>query len=183
MAAPGPVADPRGRQPFPGPVLRSFAPPRRQQVRADTGLAPDLLELEITENIALGENTAAIEPLRRLRDLGVRVALDDFGTGYASLSFLTRMPLTDIKIDQTFVRGLPDDPKMVSIVRSLIAMAHHLGLKVIAEGVEATPQVQFLLAENCDEAQGFLFAKPLPATAFAALLESRSRPDAAAATA
>jgi diguanylate cyclase (GGDEF)-like protein/PAS domain S-box-containing protein len=107
-------------------------------ILAETGLAADLLELEITENIALSENTAAIEPLRRLRDLGVRAALDDFGTGYASLSFLTRMPLTDIKIDQTFVRGLPDDPKMVSIVRSLIAMAHHLGLNVIAEGVEAT---------------------------------------------
>jgi EAL domain-containing protein (putative c-di-GMP-specific phosphodiesterase class I) len=121
--------------------------------------------------------------LRRLRDLGVRVALDDFGTGYASLSFLTRMPLTDIKIDQTFVRGLPDDPKMVSIVRSLIAMAHHLGLKVIAEGVEATPQMQFLLAKSCDEAQGFLFAKPLPAAAFAAFLEPRASHGAAAATA
>jgi diguanylate cyclase (GGDEF)-like protein/PAS domain S-box-containing protein len=154
-----------------------------EEVLADTGLAPDLLELEITENIALGENTAAIEPLRRLRDLGVRVALDDFGTGYASLSFLMRMPLTDIKIDQTFVRGLPDDPKMVSIVRSLIAMAHHLGLKVIAEGVEATPQMQFLLAESCDEAQGFLFAKPLPAAAFAAFLEPRASHGAAAATA
>ena len=71
-----------------------------EQVLADTGLAPDSLELEITENIALGENTAAIEPLRKLRDRGVRIALDDFGTGYASLSFLTRMPLTGIKIDQ-----------------------------------------------------------------------------------
>ena len=72
-----------------------------EEVLADTGLAPDPLELEITENIALGENMAAIEPLRRLRERGVRVALDDFGTGYASLSFLTRMPLTDIKVDRT----------------------------------------------------------------------------------
>jgi diguanylate cyclase (GGDEF)-like protein/PAS domain S-box-containing protein len=166
---------------FPAQYYNPLLVAEIEEVLADTGLPPDLLELEITENIALGENAAAIEPLRRLRDLGVRVALDDFGTGYASLSFLTRMPLTDIKIDQTFVRGLPDDPRMVSIVRSLIAMAHHLGLKVIAEGVEATPQMQFLLAESCDEAQGFLFAKPLPAAAFLALLEPR--PSHAAATA
>jgi diguanylate cyclase (GGDEF)-like protein/PAS domain S-box-containing protein len=154
-----------------------------EQVLADTGLAPESLELEITENIALGENTAAIEPLRKLLDRGVHIALDDFGTGYASLSFLTRMPLTGIKIDQQFVRGLPDDPKMVSIVRSLIAMAHNLGLTVVAEGVETMQQMQFLLAENCDEAQGFLFAKPLSAAIFAALMKSRPRHGTAAATA
>jgi diguanylate cyclase (GGDEF)-like protein/PAS domain S-box-containing protein len=146
-----------------------------EQVLAETGLAPQSLELEITENIALGENTVAVEPLRKLRDLGVRVALDDFGTGYASLSFLTRMPLTGIKIDQNFVRGLPDDPKMASIVRSLITMAHNLGLNVVAEGVETVQQKQFLQAQNCDEAQGFLFAKPLSAGAFAAFLESPAR--------
>ena len=152
-----------------------------EQVLADTGLAPDSLELEITENIALGENMAAIEPLRRLRERGVRIALDDFGTGYASLSFLTRMPLTGIKVDRNFVRGLPNDPNLAAIVRSLIAMAHNLGLGVIAEGVETSDQVRFLVAEGCDEAQGFLFAKPLPASAFAALLEAQSRLDTAAA--
>jgi diguanylate cyclase (GGDEF)-like protein/PAS domain S-box-containing protein len=152
-----------------------------ERVLADTGLAPDSLELEITENIALGENTAAIEPLRRLRDLGVHIALDDFGTGYASLSFLTRMPLTGLKVDQNFVRGLPNDPNLAAIVRSLIAMAHNLGLKVIAEGVETPEQVRFLVAEGCDEAQGFLFARPLSASAFAALLEAHSRQDAATA--
>jgi diguanylate cyclase (GGDEF)-like protein/PAS domain S-box-containing protein len=146
-----------------------------EQLLADTGLAPESLELEITENIALGENTAAIEPLRKLRDLGVRVALDDFGTGYASLSFLTRMPLTGIKIDQNFVRGLPEDAKMVSIVRSLIAMSHNLGLNVVAEGVETIPQMEFLQAQNCDEGQGFLFAKPLSASSFAALVEAPPR--------
>jgi diguanylate cyclase (GGDEF)-like protein/PAS domain S-box-containing protein len=152
-----------------------------ERVLAETGLAPNSLELEITENIALGENTAAIEPLRRLRDLGVHIALDDFGTGYASLSFLTRMPLTGLKVDQNFVRGLPNDPNLAAIVRSLIAMAHNLGLKVIAEGVETPEQVRFLVAEGCDEAQGFLFARPLSASAFAALLEARSRQDAATA--
>jgi diguanylate cyclase (GGDEF)-like protein/PAS domain S-box-containing protein len=151
-----------------------------EQVLADTGLAPDSLELEITENIALGENMAAIEPLRRLRERGVRIALDDFGTGYASLSFLTRMPLTGIKVDRNFVRGMPNDPNLAAIVRSLIAMAHNLGLGVIAEGVETSDQVRFLVAEGCDEAQGFLFAKPLPASAFAALIEAQSRLDTAA---
>jgi EAL domain-containing protein (putative c-di-GMP-specific phosphodiesterase class I) len=85
------------------------------------------------------------------------------------------MPLTGIKIDQNFVRGLPDDPKMASIVRSLITMAHNLGLNVVAEGVETVQQKQFLQAQNCDEAQGFLFAKPLSAGAFAAFLESPAR--------
>jgi diguanylate cyclase (GGDEF)-like protein/PAS domain S-box-containing protein len=152
-----------------------------EQVLADTGLAPASLELEITENIALGENVAAIEPLRKLRDLGVRIALDDFGTGYASLSFLTRMPLTGIKVDQNFVRGLPNDPNLAAIVRSLIVMAHNLGLKVTAEGVETPEQMRFLVAEGCDEAQGFLFARPLCASAFAALLEAQSRRDSATA--
>jgi diguanylate cyclase (GGDEF)-like protein/PAS domain S-box-containing protein len=152
-----------------------------EQVLADTGLAPASLELEITENIALGENVAAIEPLRKLRDLGVRIALDDFGTGYASLSFLTRMPLTGIKVDQNFVRGLPNDPNLAAIVRSLIVMAHNLGLKVTAEGVETPEQMRFLVAEGCDEAQGFLFARPLSASAFAALLEAQSRQDSATA--
>jgi hypothetical protein len=101
-----------------------------EETIAATGLPPNSLELEITENIALNGNAATLAPLRKLRDLSVQIALDDFGTGYASLSFLTQMPLSRIKIDQSFVRGLPDDPKLVAIVRSLIAMAHNLGLGV-----------------------------------------------------
>lgn len=146
-----------------------------QQLLAETGLPAHSLELEITENTALSGHTATLEALRKLRELGVGIAFDDFGTGYASLSFLTQMPLTHIKIDQNFVRGLPDDPKLGAIVRSLIAMAHNLGLTVIAEGVETFPQMNFLRAEGCDEAQGYLFARPLPASAFAALLETAHR--------
>ncbi len=146
-----------------------------QNLLAETGLPASALELEITENTSLHGHAATLEALRKLRDLGVAVAFDDFGTGYASLSFLTQMPLTHIKIDQNFVRGLPDDPKLSAIVRSMIVMAHNLGLRVIAEGVETLPQMNFLRAEGCDEAQGFLFARPLPATAFVALLESEFR--------
>jgi EAL domain-containing protein (putative c-di-GMP-specific phosphodiesterase class I) len=143
-----------------------------ERILADTGLPPDSLELEITENIALSCNAATLAPLRKLRELGVRIAFDDFGTGYASLSFLTQMPLTHIKIDQSFVRGLPDDHKLVAIVRSLIAMAHNVGLTVIAEGVETVSQAKFLRSEGCDEAQGFLFAKALPASAYETLLRA-----------
>ena len=131
-----------------------------------TGLPPEALELEITENIALDHNEATLASLRVLREKGVNLAFDDFGTGYASLSNLTRYPLSRIKIDQIFVRKLPDDAKDAAIVRSLIAMAHHLGLKVIAEGVETSAQAAFLRAERCEEGQGFLYAKPLPVAEF-----------------
>jgi EAL domain-containing protein (putative c-di-GMP-specific phosphodiesterase class I) len=101
--------------------------------------------------------------LQGLHDQGVKLAFDDFGTGYASLSYLTRLPLSRIKIDRSFVGKLTRDAQDAAIVRSLIAMAHNLNLGVIAEGVETRQQAELLLAENCEEAQGFLYAKPLPA--------------------
>lgn len=128
------------------------------------------LELEITENIALGYTDAMAAPLQALRSMGVCLAFDDFGTGYGSLSSLTRLPLSHIKIDKSFVRGIPGDSKQVAIVRSLIAMAHNIGLKVIAEGVERLDQAEFLRQERCDEAQGFLFARPMPAGQFDSFL-------------
>jgi diguanylate cyclase (GGDEF)-like protein/PAS domain S-box-containing protein len=133
-----------------------------------TGLPPEALEIEITENIALGHDEALLAPLRALRDRGVQLAFDDFGTGYASLSFLTRYPLTRLKIDQSFVRKIADRPARedTAIVRSIIMMAHNLGMDVIAEGVETAAQAAFLHAERCDEVQGFLYAKPLPADEF-----------------
>ncbi len=130
-----------------------------------TGLPGDALELEITENIALNYEDA-IEPLRKLSERGVKLAFDDFGTGYASLSYLTRFPLSRIKIDRSFVQNITDNAEDAAIVRSLIAMAHNLGLEVIAEGVETQAQATFLLEEHCEEAQGFLYAKPLPAGEF-----------------
>ena len=143
-----------------------------------SGLPADALELEITENIALGHDEAMLEPLRALRARGVGLAFDDFGTGYASLSYLTRYPLTRIKIDQSFVQKITDKsgPEETTIVRSMIVMAHNLGLEVIAEGVETAEQAHFLRAQQCDEVQGFLYARPLPPQEFAEYLRSNQTP-------
>lgn len=137
----------------------------------DFGLPPEALELEITENAAFnfGEPSPA---LQRLHDIGVNLAFDDFGTGYASLSYLTRFPVSRIKIDRCFVAKIADGTSDATIVKSLIAMAHNLGLKVIAEGVETEAQAAFLLNEGCEEAQGFLYSKPLAATDFERYLKS-----------
>jgi diguanylate cyclase (GGDEF)-like protein/PAS domain S-box-containing protein len=135
----------------------------------ESGLPADTLELEITENAALNfedSNTT----LRKVQALGVRLAFDDFGTGYASLNHLTRFPIWRIKIDRSFVNRISNSVEDAAIVRSLIAMAHNLGLRVVAEGVETEAQAAFLLEESCEEAQGYLYAKPLPASEFEAYL-------------
>jgi diguanylate cyclase (GGDEF)-like protein/PAS domain S-box-containing protein len=137
-----------------------------------TGLPADSLELEITENAALNfedSNTT----LRKVQAAGVRLAFDDFGTGYASLNHLTRFPIWRIKIDRSFVNRITNSVEDAAIVRSLIAMAHNLGLRVIAEGVETEAQAAFLLKEQCEEAQGYLYAKPLPAAEFEVYLKGR----------
>jgi diguanylate cyclase (GGDEF)-like protein/PAS domain S-box-containing protein len=136
-----------------------------------TGIPAETLELEITENVALNFEHAAV--LQKISEKGVKLAFDDFGTGFASLSYLTRFPLSRIKIDRSFVGKLSDDASDAAIVRSLIAMAHNLGLEVIAEGVETSAQAGFLLNERCEEAQGYLYAKPLPAVDFEAFLKTR----------
>jgi diguanylate cyclase (GGDEF)-like protein/PAS domain S-box-containing protein len=137
----------------------------------DFALPADALELEITENIALNPEDSAV--LQRLHDRGVKLAFDDFGTGYASLSYLTRLPLSRIKIDRSFVGKITNDAHDAAIVRSLIAMAHNLDIGVIAEGVETLEQASFLMNEDCEEAQGFLYAKPLPAAEFEAYLRTQ----------
>jgi diguanylate cyclase (GGDEF)-like protein/PAS domain S-box-containing protein len=142
------------------------------RVLRESGLSPERLELEITENIALTQDKALISPLHALRARGISLAFDDFGTGYASLSYLRHYPLTRIKIDQGFIRRISDrsPPKDVAIIRSIIQMAHNLGLNVVAEGVETAEQEAFLQAEKCNEAQGYLYSKPIPADDFKAFL-------------
>jgi EAL domain-containing protein (putative c-di-GMP-specific phosphodiesterase class I) len=137
-----------------------------------SGLPADCLELEITENAALNrEDPDAI--LQKIDALGVKLAFDDFGTGYASLNHLTRFPVWRIKIDRSFVASISHSVEDTAMVCSLIAMAHNLGLSVIAEGVETEVQAAFLLKEGCEEAQGFLYAKPLPSAEFEAYLKAR----------
>jgi diguanylate cyclase (GGDEF)-like protein/PAS domain S-box-containing protein len=139
-----------------------------------SGLPAELLEIEITENIALAHDERVLAPLRRLRARGVQLAFDDFGTGYASLSFLTRFPLTRLKIDQSFVSKIGEHftGQDTAIVRSIIVMAHNLGLDVIAEGIETETQSAFLRGEGCDEGQGYLFARPMPAGEFREFLRA-----------
>jgi EAL domain-containing protein (putative c-di-GMP-specific phosphodiesterase class I) len=150
-----------------------------EQALSESGLAPEFLELEITENIALGREEGTLSPLKELRAKGIGIAFDDFGTGYASLSYLTRYPLTRIKIDRSFIQqiGAQSAAEDTAIVRSIIVMGCNLGLEVIAEGVETAAQADFLKAEGCHELQGFLFSKPLPAKAFENLIRSRASVD------
>jgi diguanylate cyclase (GGDEF)-like protein/PAS domain S-box-containing protein len=137
-----------------------------------SGLPADILELEISETFALN-NDDSIRPLQELHNAGIKLAFDDFGTGYASLSYLTKFPVSRIKIDRSFVAKVTDDTENAAIVRSLIAMAHNLKLGIIAEGVETQAQARFLLEERCEEAQGFLYAEPLSAGDFEAYLREQ----------
>jgi len=138
-----------------------------------SGLAPDHLELEITESIVMNDATANIETMLKLKNMGLTLSIDDFGTGYSSLSYLKRFPLNTLKIDASFIHSLDDseDGDDGAIVKAIIAMAHSLGLGVIAEGVEEQAQLAFLQAQGCDEVQGFYFSRPLAADKMEQLLQ------------
>lgn len=139
-------------------------------VLEETGLPPQLLELELTESQLLDNVESVLYTLNQLRLLGVKLAIDDFGTGYSSLSYLKRLPVDYLKIDRTFVRDLTEDGEDAAITRAIIAMAHSLELKVVAEGVEEQQQLDFLKLQGCDEIQGFLISRPVEAQHFAGLL-------------
>jgi diguanylate cyclase (GGDEF)-like protein len=135
-----------------------------------SGLPAELLELELTESILLQDVDAAIKTLRSLKDMGVKLSIDDFGTGYSSLSYLKRLAVNKLKIDQSFVRDLAEDADSAAIVRAIIQLGHTLQLTVIAEGVETDAQLAFLRNNGCDEAQGYLYSRPIMATEFVKLL-------------
>ena len=129
------------------------------------------MELEITENLVLGNLTHAIETLNLLREQGIKIALDDFGTGYASLSYLQQLPIDTLKIDQVFIRGLGEKSGDEAIVSAILAMADGLGLKVVGEGVETLDQLRFLMENGCHEIQGYLLGKPMPQDALMAYIQ------------
>ena len=141
------------------------------RVLQNNNLAPRLLEIEVTESILMADPELSVETARRLKEIGVHLSIDDFGTGYSSLSYLKKLPISALKIDQSFVRDLATDPDDAAIISAIIAMAHSLKLKVVAEGVETEAQRAFLKEHGCDEFQGYLISRPVEAKEFALLLE------------
>jgi diguanylate cyclase (GGDEF)-like protein/PAS domain S-box-containing protein len=139
-------------------------------VLQETGLEPHYLEIELTESLVMTDVDHAIEMLRQLKLLGVKLSIDDFGTGYSSLAYLKRFPIDILKIDQSFVRDIAVDFNDAAITVSIISLGHNLKLKVIAEGVETQEQLAYLRHHGCDEVQGYLFSRPLPAAEFEAKL-------------
>ncbi len=142
-----------------------------KQVLGETGLEAKYLELEITESIIMRDVERAVQTLRELKSLGVKLSVDDFGTGHSSLNYLKRFATDVLKIDQSFIRDITTDADDAMITRTIIDLAHNLRMRVIAEGVESAAQLAFLLRNNCDELQGYYYSKPLPVEACTALLK------------
>jgi diguanylate cyclase (GGDEF)-like protein/PAS domain S-box-containing protein len=146
-----------------------------RSVLAETGLAPNCLEIELTESLFMSDVTLAVELLHGMKALGINMSIDDFGTGYSSLSYLSRFPIDVLKIDRSFVAEITRDSNDAAIVASIIALAHNLKLAVIAEGVETEEQLDYLRRHGCDEMQGYYFSRPLPADEFEQLVRQRRR--------
>jgi EAL domain-containing protein (putative c-di-GMP-specific phosphodiesterase class I) len=141
-------------------------------VLRDTGLAPQYLELELTESLLLSNADVVFSVLQQLTAMGVRLAIDDFGTGYSSFSYLKRFPVCKLKIDRSFIRDVAENSDDAAITTAIISMAKSLSLKVIAEGVENEAQMLFLRARQCDGIQGYFFSKPLAVDEFAEVLRA-----------
>ena len=135
-------------------------------ILANNGIEGCELEFELTESILVQNSKEITQKLTEFKKLGINISIDDFGTGYSSLQYLKNFPHDKIKIDQSFIRDLTVDKNSASIVTTIISMAHKLGVRVIAEGVESSDQVDFLRKHKCDEIQGFYYSKPVPADQF-----------------
>jgi len=138
----------------------------------DSGMAPHLLELEITESMVMHNPARMVAILTKIKNLGLRLAIDDFGTGYSSLAQIKHFPVDTLKVDRSFIRDIPDDTEDKAITEAIIAMGKTLSLKVVAEGVETQEQMDFLRQHSCDEIQGYYFSKPVTPERFADLLRS-----------
>ncbi|MGC1461786.1 MAG: PAS domain S-box protein [Terracidiphilus sp.] len=145
-----------------------------KNVLFETGLAPEFLELELTESLLMSNEDVMFAVLQELREMGVKLAIDDFGTGYSSLSYLKQFRVNKLKIDRSFIRNIVFDPGDAAITTAIISMANSLNLKVIAEGVEDEAQMSFLRAHGCDEIQGYLFSKPITVDEVFDMLQSQS---------
>jgi EAL domain-containing protein (putative c-di-GMP-specific phosphodiesterase class I) len=138
---------------------------------AACGVEPAQLEFELTEGLMMKDVDASVEVMKRLHEMGFRISIDDFGTGYSSLNYLRRFPIQKIKIDQSFVKEIALHPASCRLVRGIVVLAKSLGLQVLAEGVETSEQLRLLSEQDCDQAQGFLFGKAVPATQFELLVQ------------
>jgi diguanylate cyclase (GGDEF)-like protein len=150
-----------------------------ETVLRETGLDPARLDLEITEGLLITDPDRALETLRRLKTLGVKISMDDFGTGYSSLSYFRLFPFDKVKIDQSFIREMIESPEALAIVRSVIGLGRGLGLSVVAEGVETNAQLDALIAEGCDQVQGYLISRPGPIEQFDRVVIDRERQEPA----
>ncbi|MCU7916470.1 MAG: EAL domain-containing protein [Candidatus Thiodiazotropha sp. (ex Gloverina cf. vestifex)] len=148
---------------------------RFEQIIADSGCPPDLLQLEVTEGIFMGQMQQSVSVLDVFKQLGVTIAIDDFGTGYSSLSYLKQLPIDKLKIDRSFIRDLPNDSDAIAITQAIISLGKNLGLHIIAEGVETLAQQALLQKMGCGEGQGYLYSPPVPANAFEEMLLEGSR--------
>jgi diguanylate cyclase (GGDEF)-like protein/PAS domain S-box-containing protein len=146
---------------------------RVQAALAGSGAPAGTLILELTEGLLIDQRDASLKRMRELASLGIRFSIDDFGTGYSSLAYLTSMPLYELKIDKRFIDDTPRDASDTAIVQAILAMAGHLGLRVVAEGVETQEQADFLIAHDCDGLQGYLYARPMPLPDFMLWLAER----------
>ncbi|MBS1169588.1 MAG: sensory box/GGDEF family protein [Burkholderiaceae bacterium] len=143
-----------------------------------SGIGPGMLELELTESILISDTDNVLATVKQLKNMGIKLSIDDFGTGYSSLSYLKRFEVDKLKIDQSFIRDLQNNPEDAAIVRAIIQMAHSLGLRTLAEGVESREILDCLQADQCDEAQGYYFSRPMPASEFLSFLATYLQPTA-----
>ena len=169
--------DPRHhrRQSVADPVHRSDLAETVHAILLETGLSPRRLELEVTESAIMSDQTHGLHVLRKLKAMGISIAMDDFGTGYSSLATLHAFPFDKLKLDQSFVKRLPDDAAAAAIVRTVLALGESLGMPVLAEGIETEARWQFLAREGCAKGQGYLFTKPQSLALLPAAIDAAAR--------
>ncbi|MNI31524.1 Oxygen sensor protein DosP [compost metagenome] len=144
--------------------------PMITRILEETGLEPRYVVLEITEGTLIKNVNYGIQVMEDITKMGIRISMDDFGTGYSSLSQLERLPISEMKLDRSFIEGLTDDSRKSSIVRAVIELGHHMELKVVAEGIESSDDLKFLTDLKCDQFQGYFFSKPLPSEEFSGFI-------------